>query len=71
MMHQQHQHLVDVHPEMKSQLKSLILMTNAQPVNHVDHVMIVETVETVRLVANSHLTIHQNQLYMSVPMASH
>jgi hypothetical protein len=62
MMHQ-HQHLVDVRLVMKSRPKSPILMTNAQPVNHVAHVMIAETV---RLVANSLLTNPQNQLSMSV-----
>jgi hypothetical protein len=73
MTHQQHQHLVDVRLVMKSQPKSPILMTNAQPVNHVDHVMIAETVvtaEIVRPVANSLLTNPQNQLSMSVPTVS-
>jgi hypothetical protein len=64
MTHQQYQHLVDVRLVTKNQRKILILMTNAQPVNHVVHVMIAETV---RPVENSLLTNPQNQLSMSVP----
>ena len=45
-MHQQHQHLVDARLVMKSRLKTLILMTNVQLVNHVVHAMIEETVVT-------------------------
>ena len=70
MTHQQHQHPVDVRLVMKSLQKSLIQMTTAQLVNHVVHAMIGETVVTARLVANSLLTNPQNQLCMSVPMAS-
>jgi hypothetical protein len=70
MTHQQHQHHVDVRRVMKSRSKSPILMTNAQPVNHVVHVMIVVIAEIVRPVANSLLTNPQNQLSMSVPTVS-
>jgi hypothetical protein len=73
MTHQQRPHLVDVRLVMKSQLKSPILMTNAQLVNHAVHAMIAEivvTAEIVRPVANNLLTNPQNQLCMSAPMAS-
>jgi hypothetical protein len=70
MTHQQRQHLVAVCHETKNPLKSPILMTNGQPVNHVVRVMIVVTAEIVRLVANNLLTNQQNQLCMSVPMVS-
>jgi hypothetical protein len=74
MTHQQRQHHAHVLLVMKSRPKILILMTNAQPVNHVVHVMIAEIVVTAgiaHLVANNLLTNPQNQLCMSVPMASH
>jgi hypothetical protein len=67
MTHQQRQHLVAVRHEMKSPLKSPILMTNGQPVNHV---MTVEIAEIVRLVVNKLLMNQQNQLCMSVPTVS-
>jgi hypothetical protein len=70
MTHQQRQHLVDACHEMKNPQKSPILTTNGQLVNHVVRVMIVATVEIVRLVANNLLTNQQNQLCMSVPMVS-
>jgi len=71
MTHQQRPRLVDVHLVMKNQMKSLILMTNARLVNHAVHAMIAETVEIVRLAVSNHQMNLQNQLSMSVPMASH
>jgi hypothetical protein len=53
---------------MKSQQKSLIQTTSVLHVNHAVHVM---TVATVRPAANNHQVNLQNQLCMSVPMASH
>jgi hypothetical protein len=74
MTHQQRPRLVDVHLVMKNQMKSLILMTNARLVNHAVHAMIAEivvTAEIVRLAVSNHQMNLQNQLSMSVPMASH
>jgi hypothetical protein len=64
MHHQQRQPLAGARLVMKSQLKSLILTTNVQPV------VPAMIVEIVRLAASNHQTNLQNRLFMSVPMVS-
>jgi hypothetical protein len=66
-----HPPLADVRPVMKNQLKSLIQTTNAQPVNHAVHAMIVAIAQIVHLAVSNHRTNLQNQLFMSVQTESH
>jgi hypothetical protein len=64
MHQQQRQPLAGARLVMKSQLKSLILTTNVQPV------VPAMIVEIVRLAVSNHQTNLQNRLFMSVPMVS-
>jgi hypothetical protein len=65
MHQQQRQPLAGARLVMKSQLKSLILTTNVQPV------VPAMIVEIVRLAVSNHQTNLQNRLFMSALMASH